>query len=769
MGTYAKLRTDLVSSSTEVDGATVFNVKDPLRGTYFRLREPEHWLIHQLDGVTSYADLAERFREKYGFELKAENVEQFVDALEKLYFLENSRSEQILSRTSIAGIQSESLFSRLLFVKLKAVNPGRFLDFLTRLYRPWHSLPGFAFQALIILVGLGVLFSHGSVFALGIYSIFNLASIATVILSFFILVFLHEFAHAVVCRYYGGEVTEMGFLLMYFQPCFYCDVSDAWLFKEKKQRLAVTLAGPYFQLVLVAIAAIVWRVTVPGYFINDVARIVTIVSSLTLLFNLNPLIKLDGYYLLSDYLEIPSLRAKAFDYASAWLKARLLGWPVEMPKTTRRERTIFAIYALLAVIYSVLLLGWTAWWVGGFIMDQMGTAGLLLFVGVVLITLRGSLWGLLKGTVKHVGYMKQILKKPLRLAAHIAVVVTVILLLFVVPFNQKVTGEITVRPISKFELQVNDLGMLERRLMIGGADPSVQSSFMQMTSTEMATLNLRPIVSDGQSVEQGDTVAVLLSNQITNDLEAARALLERLRHRMDLLKAPPKKEEVAKANSALSAAEASVNQLQRDLDLVVALRERSLSTVEQLEEARAALAVAKANQDSRRAELKLLESPPKPEEEAVLQSEINGQLARLRFLESQEAAQSVVSPIKGKVSFAKGGSRLLDVIDESRIELLIPVRDFDLNLVQLGQTVRTRVRTYTDRIFEGEVVHIPVSAAVTEFESFYQVAAEIDNSSHDLREGMTGYAKITIRETSLFSLIARKFTSFLRVEFWSWW
>ena len=86
MPSYAKLRRDLVSSSTEIDGAVVFNVKDPLTGTYFRLREPEFWLINQLDGETAYDVIARNFRDKFDLDISAENVEQFVGALEKLFF-----------------------------------------------------------------------------------------------------------------------------------------------------------------------------------------------------------------------------------------------------------------------------------------------------------------------------------------------------------------------------------------------------------------------------------------------------------------------------------------------------------------------------------------------------------------------------------------------------------------------------------------------------------------------------------------------------------
>ena len=102
----------------------------------------------------------------------------------------------------------------------------------------------------------------------------------------------------------------MGFLLLYLQPAFYCDVTAAWAFPERSKRLWVTFAGAYCELVIWALATVAWYLTQADTAIHLVALLVMVASGLKSLFNFNPLIKLDGYYLLSDYLEIPNLRAK---------------------------------------------------------------------------------------------------------------------------------------------------------------------------------------------------------------------------------------------------------------------------------------------------------------------------------------------------------------------------------------------------------------------------------------------------------------------------
>lgn len=763
------MRTDLVSARAEIDGQVVYNIKDPVTGNYFRLREPEFWLISQLDGVTSYEEIADRFRQKFGLEIGANNVGQFVALLEQKYFLENQRAEQVVSRKSLGHEERESLFSRLLFVKLKAVNPKRLLDFLVKVYRPFHSPFWFVAEAFLILFGIGVLLANSSYFAVRFSEVFNIGSIVTIMMSFFILVTLHEIAHGLICRYYGGEVRELGFLLMYFQPCFYCDVSDAWLFEKKRQRLAVTFAGPFFSFVLMAVAVVVWRVTVPGTFVNEIARLIGIIVWVTQLFNFNPLIKLDGYYLLSDWLEIPNLRQKSFDYFGNAFKRSLLGWPIEKPRLTGRERKIFLIYAIAAIIYSVSLLGYLFWLLAGFLSDSFGGLGLILLLAILFFTLRTSFVRLGRGTIQHIRYMKQIFKNRTRLVTYIVLLVVVVLLFFVIPFPHRVTGNVTVRPVAEFSLLINDFGLLEKRFRRGGESAENKSSYLQMTSTDMASLDLVPFVSDGQQVQAGDTLAVLISNQVSTELVAAQSTLDRLEKDLALLKAPPKKEEIDEAEAEVSAARAVYDQKLRESERITGLAEKKGATQEDVEAAQAALAVAKAELENKQASVRLLKSQPKPEEEAVIRSEITKQRAHIEFLQTQMDNQSILAPISGMVIINQLNDCVLSLIENSQVEVLVPVSDFNINLVEPGQTVKLKVRSFTDRVFEGRVAHIPKDAAPIASGARFLVSTVIDNPGNLLHKGMTGYAKIEVGQRSLFSLIVRKLASMVRVEFWSWW
>ena len=766
---YAKLRTDLVVASTIVDGETVYNMKDPIRGTYFRLRTPEFWLVQQLDGVTSYDQIADQFRAKFEMNISAENVEQFVQALEKLFFLDNARAEQAVSRKSYIIDKQGSLFSRLLFVKLKAFSPGNFLNRITSFYRPFHNRLGFALQAVTILLGLWILMTNLSQFSVSLHSIFNLSSILVVITALFIFFVVHEFAHAVICHYYGGEVHEMGFLLLYFQPCFYCDLSDAWLFKEKRHRLAVTAAGPYFQLILMAVALIVWRITMIGGVPNDLARIIVIISWVTLLLNLNPLIKLDGYYLLSDWLDIPNLRRKSFAYLGHRLKSSLLGWPVEPIDVSLREKRIFLWYSVFAVLYSGFLLSWVLSLIASFLLEAFGASGLLLLVAFLFVILRQSIVQFARGIIKHLKFMKTLYRKPWRLIGHLIIASSVVVVMLAVPFPKRVTGEVLVRPIAECRLRLNDVGQLETVYRRGGKDADRKTSFLQAASTDMASLILLRLVKDGQLVKEGDSVAVLVSNQISKEIIAETSVLEKANSELDLLMAPPKQEAVAEAQAQVTAARTDHQQRYRELERTTELASKNLITTSELEAAESEVSISASELTTKEASLQLLMSGPKPEEIAVLQAEINKQDAKLAFLRSQQAAQTIRAPMSGRVDLGLGEELVLSIVDDSQVELLVPVSDFDIRLVEYNQKVQLKVRSHSGEVFVGRVALVPLSAQSTDNEAIFPVSVIVDNSEGRLRNGMTGFAKIECGESSLISLIGRKVASEIRVEFWSWW
>jgi putative peptide zinc metalloprotease protein len=163
---------------------------------------------------------------------------------------------------------------------------------------------------------------------------------------------LHEFGHGLSCKRYGGECHEMGVMFLVFTPCLYCNVSDSWMLPNKWHRVFIGAAGMYVELILASIATFMWWFSEPGMFNFLCLSIMFICSVSTVVFNGNPLLRFDGYYILMDILEIPNLRQKATEILKRWFQKNCLGLELqENPFLPHRSKGWFALYTVASVIY----------------------------------------------------------------------------------------------------------------------------------------------------------------------------------------------------------------------------------------------------------------------------------------------------------------------------------------------------------------------------------------------------------------------------------
>ncbi|HEX5271687.1 MAG TPA: biotin/lipoyl-binding protein, partial [Gemmataceae bacterium] len=164
---------------------------------------------------------------------------------------------------------------------------------------------------------------------------------------------IHEFGHGLSCRKYGGEVHEMGALFLCLSPCLYCNVSDAWTLPNKWKRIVISYAGIYIELFIAATATFAWWYTPSHPFINNLALCLMVVCSVsTIVFNANPLMRYDGYYVMADWLEIPNLRDRSNRFLKNVVLEHCLGVEVQ-PETymDTGRKVLFITYALVSYIY----------------------------------------------------------------------------------------------------------------------------------------------------------------------------------------------------------------------------------------------------------------------------------------------------------------------------------------------------------------------------------------------------------------------------------
>ncbi|MFN9420069.1 MAG: biotin/lipoyl-binding protein [Pirellula sp.] len=163
---------------------------------------------------------------------------------------------------------------------------------------------------------------------------------------------LHEFGHGLSCKKFGGECHEMGAMLLVFTPCLYCNVSDSWMLPNKWQRVFIGAAGMYVELILASIATFLWWFSEDGFFNFLCLSVMFICSVSTVVFNGNPLLRFDGYYITMDLLEIPNLRQKANEILKRWFQKNCLGLELQdNPFLPTQYRFLFGVFTIASSIY----------------------------------------------------------------------------------------------------------------------------------------------------------------------------------------------------------------------------------------------------------------------------------------------------------------------------------------------------------------------------------------------------------------------------------
>ena len=200
---------------------------------------------------------------------------------------------------------------------------------------------------------------------------------------------LHEFGHGLSCKHFGGECHEMGIMILVLTPCLYCNVSDSWMLPSKWQRAAIGAAGIYVEVLLASICTFLWWFSEPGLFHNLCLNVMFVCSVSTIIFNANPLLRYDGYYILADLTEIPNLRQKATTILSHKLGEWCLGLePQEDPFLPQRNQLFFALYSVAAAAYRWVVVMSICWF-----LYKLFESYHLKLVGQLVVA--GSLWGLL--------------------------------------------------------------------------------------------------------------------------------------------------------------------------------------------------------------------------------------------------------------------------------------------------------------------------------------------------------------------------------------
>ena len=359
---------DLITREDVTDGEPIIAVYQRSTANLLRLKPTQWQLACLFDGVRSYEEIAAAFEAETGIPLTAEEVRTFAENMDESGFWYKNPQEKNLAMNEKLSAQRSRRASggstfNVAHISFSAWDPDRYLTKLDQkigkyVYNRWITL----FAILLFVIEGSVFAAKWSVLGPDIPLYYNFSKKTfSDLLEFWLLLmvvgFVHESAHGLTCKHYGGEVHSMGLMFLYMTPCFYVDVTESWISATRMQRLATIIAGIWIEMIMCGVATILWASTQPGEWIHDFCyKLILITGIAVVVVNLNPLIKLDGYYFFTEFVRVPDLKERSTSFVIGWLQRYIFRLPVEVPVVSRRRVPLFVLYALASGAYSYMLL-----------------------------------------------------------------------------------------------------------------------------------------------------------------------------------------------------------------------------------------------------------------------------------------------------------------------------------------------------------------------------------------------------------------------------
>jgi putative peptide zinc metalloprotease protein len=358
-----------------------------------------------------------------------EEFYQFVMSLHRLGFLQLPVSDEALLYRRHAMKERARRREKLmgfLFLRIPLWNPDAFLDRTVQHVRPLFSRAAFFIWLVLIVSAAGVLVRRWGEFTEPVQGLLAAQNLPLMWITLVVLKVFHEFGHAYACKHYGGHVPEMGAYLIVFTPCAYVDATGSWGFTRKRERLIVCLAGMYVESMIAALGVFAWAMTGPSLVQSLAYNVVFLAGAVTVLFNINPLMRYDGYYILSDLTEIPNLRARSTRYVLDVLKRVFFGIRSPNVPRGRRLRLVLFLFGVFAAAYRVTLL----LAISALLASKMFVVGMLL----AIVYLGGTAVRLLLKLTQYLWYAEETAQARVRaVALSMLALIIIPAVLFLVP------------------------------------------------------------------------------------------------------------------------------------------------------------------------------------------------------------------------------------------------------------------------------------------------------------------------------------------------
>ena len=354
---------------------TVYVVGRPSVGRYIKLGQTEYQVL-QLIGGRTLPEIAAAFAQQFGGNLTIATLTKFLTKLNQV---------NLLAGEGLNAEGSQQRLSRHAYLRFRLFDPDWLFGLLVPKLR-WAWTPIFVISSLVLMM-MTLLLALNNWAEVSTHSARLIAEhYGLIFFASLIVVFSHEFAHGLTCKAFGGRATEVGMLLIYYCiPALYCNISGVHSIPKRSRRLWVIAAGVYWQLLVGTISLLSWFLLEPYTLLSDTALIFCLGSLLNIAFNANPLIKLDGYYFLSQLLYLPNLMEKSRAYWRNLLQRWSFGGGAPMTLTTRQRRAYF-FFGPLSLGYTIAFLATILFYLHEYFVDRFHLAGFGM-TGIIAVVL----------------------------------------------------------------------------------------------------------------------------------------------------------------------------------------------------------------------------------------------------------------------------------------------------------------------------------------------------------------------------------------------
>lgn len=490
--TLPALRDELVvhAGPTGSAGQPTWMLQDPVRNQFFRLDWPTYEILSRWDfGLAEL--IVEAVNRETTLEISADDVDNVAEFLDTHALIQRPgiADAMELARREASGKKAWwlTLMHRYLFFQVPLVNPDRWLE-------RWLLIGQFLFsRAFTLVTGAVLVFAlvkviqQWEVFQSTLLDTFTLKGFLTYGLALVGVKILHELGHGFMAKRYGCRVPVMGVAFLVLFPMAYTDTNEVWKISDRRQRLAISTAGLRLELMVAVWATMLWTILPDGAIRSALFFLASVSWVLSVLLNISPFMRFDGYFVLMDWLDFPNLHARSSALARWWIRRLLFGLNEDPPEAVSAGfQRFLVIFAFATWVYRFFLF--------------IGIALLVYYaftkiIGILLFVVE-IYWLILAPIVKEakVWWERRAEIAAQRRTRVSAVIFGLVLLVFVLPLPNPVSSQALMRPAQLTEVVVPEGAQLQTLRVTDGAQ--VKAGWQLATLASPSLLLDREMAAD---------------------------------------------------------------------------------------------------------------------------------------------------------------------------------------------------------------------------------------------------------------------------------